>query len=83
VTPLSPARADLSSWEFAQKLVKKLPALEADGVRIIVVGLGSADNARRFSETLNFPLQLLYAGEQMCLPLAPGKRSPVGWPTLI
>lgn len=60
----SPVRADLSSWEFAQKLAKKLPEIQADGVQIVAVGLGNPDNARRFAQTVGFPLQLLYAGRQ-------------------
>ncbi|GAQ86414.1 hypothetical protein KFL_002870180 [Klebsormidium nitens] len=61
VIPFMTHFADLSSWEFAQKLAKKLPELQANGVRIVAVGLGSPDNARRFAETVGFPLQLLYA----------------------
>ena len=32
------------------------------GVKVIAVGLGSFNNARRFSEVLQFPLDVLYAG---------------------
>lgn len=31
------------------------------GARLVAVGLGSPANARRFSEVLDFPLELLYA----------------------
>jgi hypothetical protein len=54
---------DLSSWEYAQKLTNKvIPRLQERGVTLVAVGLGSPENARLFSETLNFPLDLLYAG---------------------
>ncbi|CAK0785934.1 hypothetical protein CVIRNUC_009147 [Coccomyxa viridis] len=53
--------ADLSSWELAQKLKKGVPQLQARGVKVIVVGLGSPENARRFSEVLQFPLDVLHA----------------------
>ena len=35
--------------------------LEASGVQVLVVGLGSASNAREFAHTLRFPLDKLYA----------------------
>lgn len=31
-------------------------------MKVIAVGLGSVENARRFSEVLEFPLDILYAG---------------------
>lgn len=37
---------DLTSWELAQKLTKVLPTLEASGVKVITVGLGSAAAAQ-------------------------------------
>ncbi|EIE18540.1 hypothetical protein COCSUDRAFT_60209 [Coccomyxa subellipsoidea C-169] len=56
---------DLSSWELAQKLKKKLPDLQARqaklGKKVIAVGLGSTENARAFARALDFPLDLLYA----------------------
>lgn len=63
VLPLLTHFADLSSWEYAQKLVQRLPDIEAQGARVIAVGLGSAANAREFSRVLNFPLDKLYADE--------------------
>ncbi|GAX81819.1 hypothetical protein CEUSTIGMA_g9247.t1 [Chlamydomonas eustigma] len=53
--------ADLSSWEYAQKLVKVLPTLEDSGVKVFVVGIGSAANAQEFSRALKFPSDRLYA----------------------
>lgn len=55
--------ADLSSWEYVQKLKEKvIPAVEGGASPpLIAVGLGSVDNARKFSEVLDFPLDLLYA----------------------
>lgn len=53
---------DLSSFEFAQKLLPVLPTLEASGVVFAAVGLGDVANARKFAEMLSFPLDKLYAG---------------------
>ncbi|KAG2483176.1 hypothetical protein HYH03_017968 [Edaphochlamys debaryana] len=53
--------ADLSSWELAQKLVKVIPTLEASGVRVALVGLGSVQNAQEFARVLNVPMDRLYA----------------------
>lgn len=61
VLPFMTHFADLSSWEYAQKLVKVMPQLEASGAQVIAVGLGSEQNARGFANTLNFPLEKLYA----------------------
>lgn len=46
VIPFLTHFADLSSWEYAQKLIKVLPTLEASGVQVFAVGLGSAENAQ-------------------------------------
>ncbi|GIL61004.1 hypothetical protein Vafri_15429 [Volvox africanus] len=61
VIPFLTHFADLTSWEFAQKLVKLIPILEGSGVRVFAVGLGSVSNAQEFARTLNFPLDRLYA----------------------
>lgn len=61
VLPFLTHFGDLSSWEYAQKLNKALPALRDAGLRVYVVGLGSADNAAEFSRCLDFPLSDLYA----------------------
>lgn len=53
--------ADLSSWEYAKKLKAILPQIEAAGIQVVVVGLGSRQNALQFSKLLDFPLRLLYA----------------------
>lgn len=53
--------ADLSSVEFAQKLLAVLPELQAAGVGVLAVGLGEVGKAKRFSELSGFPLDLLYA----------------------
>eukprot|EP00271_Cylindrocystis_brebissonii_P014505 TRINITY_DN35867_c0_g1_i1.p1 TRINITY_DN35867_c0_g1~~TRINITY_DN35867_c0_g1_i1.p1 ORF type:complete len:363 (+),score=44.93 TRINITY_DN35867_c0_g1_i1:54-1142(+) len=55
--------ADLSSWEFAQKLVEKvIPTIATkENVRLVAIGLGSVANAKRFSEVLKLPGDLLYA----------------------
>lgn len=61
VIPFLTHFADLSSWEYAQKLVKVLPTLETSGVTVYAVGLGDTKNAREFARILNFPLGKLYA----------------------
>ncbi|KAA6429247.1 MAG: hypothetical protein FRX49_00643 [Trebouxia sp. A1-2] len=62
--------ADLSSWEYAKKLKAIIPQIEAAGTQascltypctVVVIGLGSRQNALSFSKLLNFPLRLLYA----------------------
>lgn len=60
VLPFLTHFADLSSWELGQKLMKVMPTLEASGVQVIVVGLGSATNAREFCRVLRFPIDNLY-----------------------
>lgn len=37
--------------------------LQGAGVGVIAVGLGSVASARKFADLLQFPLDLLYAGE--------------------
>eukprot|EP00882_Tetradesmus_deserticola_P017039 GHRQ01018226.1.p1 GENE.GHRQ01018226.1~~GHRQ01018226.1.p1 ORF type:complete len:297 (+),score=106.89 GHRQ01018226.1:869-1759(+) len=62
VIPFLTHFADLSSWEYAQKLSQRvLPQLREQGLQVITVGLGSPQNARIFSSTLDFPLEGLYA----------------------
>mmetsp|Transcript_4455 Transcript_4455/g.7425 ORF Transcript_4455/g.7425 Transcript_4455/m.7425 type:complete len:299 (+) Transcript_4455:20-916(+) len=61
VIPFLTHFADLSSWEYAQKLVRVLPTLEASGVNVIAIGLGSADNAASFARYLKFPANKLFA----------------------
>ncbi len=54
--------ADLSSFEFAQKLLPMLPTLSSAGVVFVAVGLGDVANARKFADMLSFPVETLYAG---------------------
>ncbi|KAJ9511517.1 hypothetical protein QJQ45_029825 [Haematococcus lacustris] len=61
VMPFLTHFADLTSWEYAQKLVKIMPMLEASGVQVIAVGLGSAANAQEFARDLRFPATKLFA----------------------
>ncbi|KAF8061915.1 p80 [Scenedesmus sp. PABB004] len=62
VLPFLTHFADLTSWEYAQKLRQKvLPVMRERGVQVITVGLGSADNARAFAAALDYPLDGLYA----------------------
>lgn len=53
--------ADFDSWELAQKLVDDLDALDAAGVAVVAVGIGSAESAREFASRTGFPLDRLYA----------------------
>ncbi|KAK9821991.1 hypothetical protein WJX81_004152 [Elliptochloris bilobata] len=53
--------ADLSSWELAQRLVKVIPTLQAGGVQVFAVGLGSPEQGRRFAQLLEFPAEVLFA----------------------
>ena len=52
---------DFDSFELAQRLVDALPALDAAGVRVVGVGIGSVEGARLFARCTNFPLDLLHA----------------------
>lgn len=61
VLPFLTHFADLTSWEYAQKLVRLMPTLENSGVQVVAVGLGSADSAQSFARTLKFPMDKLYA----------------------
>lgn len=81
--------ADLSSWEYAKKLKTVIPQLEAAGTQVVVVGLGSRQNALAFSKLLDFPLRLLYAGKPSSLPqsfcvktLHQQPSTPVSYPTV-
>ena len=49
-------------WRFC------IPKSCASAVQVVVVGLGSRQNALSFSKLLDFPLRLLYAGEPSSLP---------------
>ena len=41
--------ADFDSWELAQKLVDDIPELDANGVTLVAVGIGSVEAAKEFS----------------------------------
>ena len=68
--------ADFDSWELAQKLVDDIPELDANGVTLVAVGIGSVEAAKEFSLRTNFPLDRLYADETaaayQALDFAPG-----------
>ena len=61
VVPFLTQFADFDSWELAQRLVDDIPALDAAGVTLVAVGIGSVDAAREFATRTNFPLDRLYA----------------------
>jgi hypothetical protein len=73
---------DFDSFELAQRLVDALPALDAAGVRVAAVGLGTVEGARLFSRLTNFPLDRLHADpDAACyaaLGFAPGAGRPGG-----
>lgn len=56
---------DLTSWEYAQKLLDNFSLLQEKAAPggVFVIGLGSASAGRKFCELLNFPLANLYADE--------------------
>ena len=53
--------ADFDSFEQASKLVDYLPALDAAGVHVALVVIGTAAAAAAFGEYTNFPVARLYA----------------------
>ena len=53
--------ADLTTWEYVEGLREVLPRLEAAGVEVAVVGLGSGRQAQMFADTVGgFPLSRLF-----------------------
>ena len=76
VVPFLTQFADFDSWELAQKLVDDIPELDANGVTLVAVGIGSVEAAKEFSRRTNFPLDRLYADETaaayQALDFAPG-----------
>ena len=62
---LSLAQAgDFDSFESAQYLVDELPALDAAGVKVVAVVIGTPAAARNFAQKTNFPVDRLYADER-------------------
>ena len=76
VVPFLTQFADFDSWELAQRLVDDIPALDAAGVTLVAVGIGSVDAAREFATRTNFPLDRLYSDDSAAaydaLGFAPG-----------
>jgi|APGre2960657444_1045066.scaffolds.fasta_scaffold02532_1 hypothetical protein len=74
--------ADFDSFELASQLVDYLPALDAAGVRLSCVCIGSCEAALAFSRFTNFPAERLWADERaLCydaLGFAPGAGRPGG-----
>lgn len=56
---------DLSSFEFAQKLLPLLPQLDDAGVAFVCCGLGEPEKAKAFCRMLSFPEDRLYAGARV------------------
>ena len=75
VVPFLTQFADFDSWELAQRLVDDIPALDAAGVTLVAVGIGSVDAAREFATRTNF-LDRLYSDDSAAaydaLGFAPG-----------
>ncbi len=74
--------ADFDSWELSSKLVDYLPALDAAGVRVACVCIGSRDAAKAFAAFTRFPEDRLYADAPAAcyaaLRFAPGAGRPGG-----
>jgi peroxiredoxin len=47
-------------WEHAAELAKMKPELDAAGVLLIVVGVGTPDSAKQFAAALPFPEENLF-----------------------
>eukprot|EP01023_Acetabularia_acetabulum_P033697 TRINITY_DN31560_c0_g1_i4.p1 TRINITY_DN31560_c0_g1~~TRINITY_DN31560_c0_g1_i4.p1 ORF type:complete len:272 (-),score=43.94 TRINITY_DN31560_c0_g1_i4:528-1343(-) len=54
---------DLTTWEYGKKLAQDFSLFEEAGVEVVVVGLGSLENAMAFSKFVSIPLDNLYADE--------------------
>lgn len=49
-------------WELAKQVRRDvLPALTESGVKLFAVGIGSAESAKKFAESIDFPADLLFA----------------------
>ena len=76
VVPFLTQFADFDSWELAQKIVDDIDALDAKGVALAAVGIGSLEAAKEFCRRTNFPLDRLYVDETAAaykaLDFAPG-----------
>jgi hypothetical protein len=86
VVPFLTQFADFDSWELAQKLVDDIPRLDAEGVTLVAVGIGSVEAAVEFSRRTNFPSDRLYCDETAAayeaLDFAPGfgrEGGELGW----
>lgn len=69
---------DFDSWELAQALVDELPKLEANGVKLVCIGIGSQTAAAEFAKRTNLPPDLLYADETGACHAALGFRPGLG-----
>mmetsp|Transcript_2570 Transcript_2570/g.7700 ORF Transcript_2570/g.7700 Transcript_2570/m.7700 type:complete len:283 (-) Transcript_2570:1337-2185(-) len=54
---------DFSSWELGQKISEKLSILEQENVKVVCIGLGSVNNAKKYSSLLPLDPSLVYADE--------------------
>ncbi|KAA8494506.1 hypothetical protein FVE85_2747 [Porphyridium purpureum] len=54
---------DLTTFEYAQRLLPELQVLEDKNVNLVCVGIGSPENARLFAQITGFPIEYVYADE--------------------
>jgi len=71
--------ADFDSWEYAQRLRSKITELADAKVRVVCVGIGSLEAARRFCDLTSFPKEFLWAdpsgAAHRALGLSPGLQA--------
>jgi len=54
----------MACWEFGLQLKRDwIPALDNAGVKLLVVGIGSQDSAKTFSEEIGLPSDSIFADE--------------------
>mmetsp|Transcript_163 Transcript_163/g.366 ORF Transcript_163/g.366 Transcript_163/m.366 type:complete len:287 (-) Transcript_163:100-960(-) len=54
---------DFTSWELGQQISKKISLFDEKDVPVICIGLGSVDNARKYSQLLSVNKSLVFADE--------------------
>ncbi len=79
---------DFDSMEYAQALVPVLPRLEAAGIAVLAIAIGTAEGRQRFCHFTGFPAERLQlednAALHRSLKLSPGLESLGGpWPNLL
>lgn len=55
----------MACWELGIQLKRDwMPALEAVGVKLLIVGVGSADSAKTFAEKIGLPTEVVFGDEK-------------------